>query len=575
MIKINYLEKLNMALQQEECMQHIKKWKKQMTRFINPVILLAMGCFGVLVQADTVYVASFDDNIVSVIDIGNSSMIATIPVNFPGNMVANSTGTRIYVVSDGYGFDETNDNITVIDTSSNNIVATIPVGKTPLALSINPVGTRVYVPNFMSNTVSVIDTSINEVIATIAVGMSPSFVAVNPSGTLAYVTNWESTFLTSSTISVIDTSTNNVVTTITVGNSPNGIVINPTGTYIYVSNYEASLYGIGSVSVIDADTNSVVDTIAVGYLKLPRGVIMNPAGTIVYVPHVDGVNVIDTRTNSIITTLPVGSKPYGIAINPDGTRIYITNVINNTVSVIDTGTNKVVDTISVGNYPWTVAVSTDGKLFYVANRDSNNISVIDANTNDIVATISVGGSPHNVTVVDSTASSALSNLGNSKSISAIGLPANTNTSFAGGASVDKANYKTYLTASPSSSLTVKGRITVDPSDVGKQADLLYVVGFESQAPFDGGADTAYFTMDEAGNLSTLDLYNQPTVWMNQLATKPFKRNLILQQEMVMDEVVAGQLFTKPSVNYYFMGYRRQDGTLVYTSTPITINMPQM
>jgi len=168
--------------------------------------------------------------------------------------------------------------------------------------------------------------------------------------------------------------------------------------------------------------------------------------------------------------------------------------------------------------------------------------------------------------------SSLIELGSGKSINPAGVFANSNTSFKGGASTDKVNYQTYLTISPSSNLTVKGHIIVDPADVGKQADLLYVAGFENQTPFDGGADTAYSTIDESGKLYTLDLYNQPSVWMNQLATKPFKRNVTLQQEMVMDEVNAGQLLTKPSVNYYFMGYRLQNGTLVYTSVPIIVNV---
>ena len=42
--------------------------------------------------------------------------------------------------------------------------------------------------------------------------------------------------------------------------------------------------------------------------------------------------------------------------------------------------------------------------------------------------------------------------------------------------------------------------------------------------------------------------------------------------MVMDEVNAGQLFTRPSANYYFMGYRLQDGIVVYTSAPIIVNV---
>ena len=67
---------------------------------------------------------------------------------------------------------------------------------------------RAYVPNNLANTVSVIDTTTNTVVATIGVGDAPVGVAVSPDGTRAYVTNFNS-----DTVSVIDTATNTVVDT--------------------------------------------------------------------------------------------------------------------------------------------------------------------------------------------------------------------------------------------------------------------------------------------------------------------------------------------------------------------------
>src|SRR5476651_1623611 len=72
-----------------------------------------------------------------------------------------------------------------------------------------------YVANGNSNNVSVIDTSSNTVVATVTVGMSPSGVAITPNGAFAYVANFNS-----NNVSVIDTSSNTVVATITVGMGP-------------------------------------------------------------------------------------------------------------------------------------------------------------------------------------------------------------------------------------------------------------------------------------------------------------------------------------------------------------------
>ena len=50
--------------------------------------------------------------------------------------------------------------------------------------------TRAYVTNAQSNSVSVIDTATFSVIATVPVGSSPSAVAVTPNGRFAYVANF-------------------------------------------------------------------------------------------------------------------------------------------------------------------------------------------------------------------------------------------------------------------------------------------------------------------------------------------------------------------------------------------------
>jgi YVTN family beta-propeller protein len=45
-----------------------------------------------------------------------------------------------------------------------------------------PNGTHAYVTNISSNTVSVIDTASNTVVATVAVGSGPTGVAITPNG---------------------------------------------------------------------------------------------------------------------------------------------------------------------------------------------------------------------------------------------------------------------------------------------------------------------------------------------------------------------------------------------------------
>ncbi len=274
-------------------------------------------------------------------------------------------------------------NVSVIDTATNTVVATVAVGANPEGVAVNPAGTRAYVTNFVSNNVSVIDTAANTVVATVAVGISPTGVAVNPAGTFAYVANYGS-----NTVSVINTATNTVAATVAAGTGSRCVAVNPAGTFAYVTNA-----GSSNVSVIDTATNTVAATVAVG--TTPVGVAVNPAGTRVYVGNYNSnnVSVINTATNTVVATVAVGTGPWGVAVNPAGTFAYAANYGSNTVSVINTATNIVAATVAVGTVPFGVAVNPAGTRAYVANFSSNNVSVIDTATNAVIATVAVGTNP--------------------------------------------------------------------------------------------------------------------------------------------------------------------------------------
>jgi YVTN family beta-propeller protein len=164
------------------------------------------------------YVANAEGSTISVIATNNNTVVATIPVGaIPIGVAATPDGTRAYVTN------QNSDTVSVIDTASNKVVATIPVGQLPDGVAIssdeNPPSEHddrrrqplAYVTNDRDNTVSVIDTASNKVVATIPVGQSPTAVAVTRDGAHAYVTN-----LTDGTVSVIDTDSNTVIATITV-----------------------------------------------------------------------------------------------------------------------------------------------------------------------------------------------------------------------------------------------------------------------------------------------------------------------------------------------------------------------
>jgi len=215
------------------------------------------------------------------------------------------------------------------------------------ATATSPDGTRVYVANYGGNDISVIDTNTNSVIATVDVGGNPRGVAVTPDGTKVYVAHQASGYVT-----VFDAVTHTVITTVYSGGAPYGVAVSPDGTRVYVATMWAN-----TVSVIDTGTDTVVATVPVG--NYPYGVAVSPDGSRVFVANGNAVNsnptpsvsVIDTATNVVIATVPVGSWPFGVAVTPDGTKVYVANAGSNSVSVIDIATNSVMNTVGVGNFP--------------------------------------------------------------------------------------------------------------------------------------------------------------------------------------------------------------------------------
>jgi YVTN family beta-propeller protein len=270
------------------------------------------------------------------------------------------------------------------NTSAGNalIIANVNVGHYPQGVALTLDESRVYVPNLYSNNVSVIDTATNNVTGNISVGSEPTGIAITPNGKSVYVTNYGS-----DNVSVIDTSTDTVITSINVGSRPDAIAVSPDGAKIYVSNYIGN-----TVSVIDTATNKVTASVPVGIG--PERIAVSPNGNAVYVTNYysNNVSVIDTATNTVTSSVNVGTNPMGIAITPDGKKIYVANSMSNNISVIDTATNNVIAMMNVSNGPG-IAISPDGERVYIAEYISDIVSVADTSTNNFIYNITVGSNP--------------------------------------------------------------------------------------------------------------------------------------------------------------------------------------
>ena len=300
-------------------------------------------------------------------------------------------------VTTAYITDYYNGNVSVADTATGTVTATIPVGGFPAAVAVNPAGTRAYAVSQITNVVSVIDTATATVTATIPVGANPFAISLNPAGTLAYVANE-----TGNSVSVIDTGTNTVVATIPVSGYLLSITLNPAGTRAYVGTFSPP-----ALTVIDTGTNTVVATVPVVGTGA-YAVTVNPAGTRVYIgaPNASGpviqgtVTVVDAATNTVSGSIP-DPDATSLAFTPDGSKLYAASPQPHHVTVIDPMSDTVTATITGFSDPQTIAINSTGDTAYVTDQIDPSGSVpgtlwaIDVATNTLSAnTTGIAGGPH-------------------------------------------------------------------------------------------------------------------------------------------------------------------------------------
>ncbi len=331
----------------------------------------------------------------------------------PDLAVANFSGTVSVLLGTGTGsFGAKTDFATGVNPNSVAIGDFSGDGKPDLAVANNSASTVsvllqasaldrrfAYVPNCASNNVSVLDLSSNAVIATIAVGTCPEHVVFTPTGENAYVTN-----LGSNTVSVIDTGDYNVVKTVAVGTNPFSLDVAPDGTKVYVANA-----GSKDVSIIDTATDNVVGTFTNASLLGPMGVRFNPGGSEVWVGCGGGNNCIKRfsyPSNADIGTIPgIIGAPNGLEFLPDGSFAFANNGCGccGNLQKISTATSSVVSTFSWNGDGNGLAIAPGGGTLYAGTTGhcgggGNQIKRFDPSSFSVTGSLPLLGPPVGIAV---------------------------------------------------------------------------------------------------------------------------------------------------------------------------------
>ncbi len=303
---------------------------------------------------------------------------------------------------------------------------TVQVGSYPFGVAFDPVNDYLYVTNFGSNNISVVNTTTNQVVASIPTPFGIETIAADTATGLVYTGDAVSTVyaISPSTnrvewtiplvgagcpygcgpnvgtydsangdIYVTDISTNNVsvihgataVTAIPVGVHPNGAVYDSANGEVFVSNEGAAIPA--NLTVINGTTNRVVGQVypsgggpGVTYDSSNGEVYTCTNG--IQADSSNFVSVANGTTNTVVASIPIGSACGGAVYDPNNGYVYITDqgkpggqYLSN-VTVIDPDTNRIVLTQAVQSGPIGIAYDTANHNVYVADSNTNNISIL-------------------------------------------------------------------------------------------------------------------------------------------------------------------------------------------------------
>ena len=140
-------------------------------------------------------------------------------------------------------------NVSVIDTASLEVIATIPADKGPHNVTISPDGKLALVANVGANNVTFIDAVGKKVLTNVAAGGPRTHhVSVSPDGRTAVASN-----MGGDTVTLIDIRLAKNIGSITTDRGALMSVYSPDGEYLYVVNAKA-----GTVSVVEEHFREII-----------------------------------------------------------------------------------------------------------------------------------------------------------------------------------------------------------------------------------------------------------------------------------------------------------------------------
>ncbi len=287
--------------------------------------------------------------------------------------------------------------VSVIDLNTLTSTSNIDVkAEGPRGLAVTDDGKFLVVATRENGSVSIIDTTTNQVVNQVPVGKNPEFVRIR--GNFAFVSyepsskggpppaagsaeakaaaaEAEDDDEEPARIGIIDLKLGKKVREIIGGPETEGIEFSADGKQLVITN-EAD----NTVTVHSMKTGKLLKTIKTQkYGDRPRGVKVSPDGK-TYIVTLEYGNkfMVMNKNFKVLRTVDTGVTPYGISYDRKGERIFVAANKAKTLEVFDAKTYAKIKDIPTGNRCWHFTFTPDDKEILLACGKSDAVFVIDA-----------------------------------------------------------------------------------------------------------------------------------------------------------------------------------------------------
>ncbi len=324
-----------------------------------PVVVLAQSG-----PSASLLVLSKQDHTLAIVDPSSLQVVAKMPVgNDPHEVIASADGTTAYVSNYGFGAYNT---LAVIDLIAQKALPSIDLGPLRGPHGLTFVGGKTWFTVETSKAIGRYDPATQKVDWILGTGQNRThMIYVSDDERLIITTN-----VSSGTVSIIEQVTVNMTpppgmppppggpglpksrtdwdeTVIRVGNGSEGFDVSPDRKEAWVANAQD-----GTISIIDLLGKKVIQTLAAKVQSANR-LKFTPDGKLVVVSTLRGPDVVilDAETRQVVKRVPVGHGAAGIVMQPDGSRAFVACTPDDYVAVIDLRSLDVAGHIKAGGQP--------------------------------------------------------------------------------------------------------------------------------------------------------------------------------------------------------------------------------